>query len=146
MAQIDVNMDGLIPENDQIIKRFTSLWFACYFENKLTKNKVTEVDLPIIIKEMIASFGSEDNTLNFRKATPLLIGLHNLFVKRLNFLIRDSQNVLKEMTEPITLVTENASSVANTRSNNAPSGQVRQNNFKLNPKHFEWFLDGIDKV
>ena len=89
------------PSSDSLIQKFTQLWFACYFERKLTRQKVCETDLNRIITDMISYFCRVDGTrVDFRRATPLLAGLHNLFIRRLAFLIRDSETTLKEMTEP----------------------------------------------
>ena len=99
--------DVQIATTDAILKKFTSLWFACYFERKLTRQKVCDMDLPLIISEMITFFCTDNDRVDFRRATPLLTGLHNLFVKRLAFLIRDTENILKEMSDPIIKV-ENA--------------------------------------
>jgi hypothetical protein len=112
---VDVEMTEVKPEftfvkkedfvhSESLMKRFTQLWFACYFENKLTKSKVVEIDLPKIINELITFFTEDGERIDFRRATPLLIGLNNLFIKRLSFLMRETQTVLKEMSEPVTLV------------------------------------------
>lgn len=64
---VDVEMTEVKPEftfvkkedyihSESIMKRFTQLWFACYFENKLTKSKVVDIDLPKIINELITFF------------------------------------------------------------------------------------------
>jgi hypothetical protein len=50
---------------------------------------------------MVAYFCRDADRVDFRRATPLLTGLHNLFVRRLAFLIRDTETILKEMTDPI---------------------------------------------
>jgi hypothetical protein len=49
---------------------------------------------------MILYFCKDEDRVDFRRATPLLTGLHNLFFRRLAFLIRDTENFLKEMTDP----------------------------------------------
>jgi hypothetical protein len=68
---------------EAFVTKFTQLWFACYFDRKLTKQKVQEADLSAIVAEMIAYFCKDSDRVDFRRATPLLTGLHNLFVKRL---------------------------------------------------------------
>jgi hypothetical protein len=100
------------------------------------------MDLPLIISEMITFFCTDNDRVDFRRATPLLTGLHNLFVKRLAFLIRDTENILKEMSDPIIKV-ENA--VQDRKARQPVSTYARGNNFKLNPTSFDWFLEGIDK-
>ena len=90
-------------ESDAIVGKFTQLWFACFFERKLNKAKVLEVDLPQIVADLTQYFGRQGDPqqIDFRRAAPLLMGLHNLFVRRLQYLIRDSTQTLKEMTEPL---------------------------------------------
>lgn len=39
-------------ESDAIVGKFTQLWFACFFERKLNKAKVLEVDLPQIVADL----------------------------------------------------------------------------------------------
>jgi hypothetical protein len=90
-----------IKSSDAIIKKFTSLWLACYFERKLTRQKVCELDLNQIIADMVTYFCTDVDRVDFRRATPLLSGLHNLFVRRLSFLVRDTEGILKEMSDPI---------------------------------------------
>jgi hypothetical protein len=93
---------------------------------------------------MNSYFDSDGEKIDFRRATPLLIGLHNLFLKRLNFLINDTKFVLKEMTEPVTVNVNRSETTAVTRPRGASSYQ-RIDNFKLDPKKFDWFLEGIDR-
>ena len=133
------NIDELaLAPSDAIIKKFTSLWFACYFERKLTRQKVCEMDLNQIIGDLVTFFCTDENRVDFRRATPLLTGLHNLFVKRLAFLIRDTENILKEMSDPIKVESTH-------QERKARPTAPRPNNFKLNPTSFDWFLEGIDK-
>ena len=133
--------DVQLPET--VMKRFTLLWFACYFENKLTKTKVVYTDLPKIISEMIGYFSTGTDRIDFRRAVPLMVGLNNLFTKRLNFLMRDSQSVLREMSDPVTVVKDEQEYNETKRSKQTQ--QQRTNTFKLNPQSFDWFLEGIDR-
>lgn len=100
--------EPVLAPSDALIKKFTNLWFACYFERKLTRQKVCEMDLNQIINDLVTFFCTDENRVDFRRATPLLAGLHTLFVKRLAYLIRDSENILKEMSDPIKLENPNA--------------------------------------
>lgn len=108
MDPIEVKQEALKKEEevlqpaDESLKKFTQLWFAAYFERKLTRAKVTEADLPQIVADLVSYFSSAVNQrVDFRRAGPLLLGLHNLFVRRLNYLVKDSQQTLKEMAEPL---------------------------------------------
>ena len=92
---------------------------------------------------MIVYFNSESDKIDFRRATPLLIGLNNLYQRQMAFLLKDSQFVLKEMTEPVAVIKDD--STAHTRPKQGSSYSRLNNNFKLNTKQFDWFLDGIDK-
>lgn len=145
-------------EPDSLVKKFTQLWFACYFERKLTRQKVCEADLPHIVADMILYFCKDEDRVDFRRATPLLTGLHNLFVRRLAFLIRDTENFLKEMTDPAVVNIKDELGGALVKDEHVGSKKPRQagnaadrgyhrpaDNFKLNPKSFDWFLEGIDK-
>jgi hypothetical protein len=125
---------------DTLLSKFTQLWFACYFERKLTRQKVCEADLNQIVGDMVSYFCRDSDRVDFRRATPLLTGLHNLFVKRLGLLVRDTENILKEMTDPVIKV-EAQQQQPRQRGEQRP----RPDNFKLNPKSFEWFLEGIDQ-
>ena len=104
----DLIDEPIVAPSDALIKKFTSLWFACYFERKLTRQKVCEMDLNQIIGELVTFFCTDENRTDFRRATPLLTGLHNLFVKRLAYLIRDTENILKEMSDPIKIENPNS--------------------------------------
>jgi len=139
----DLNDEPIVAPSDALIKKFTSLWFACYFERKLTRQKVCEMDLNQIIGDLVTFFCTDENRVDFRRATPLLAGLHNLFVKRLAYLVRDTENILKEMSDPIKL--ENPNSERKARQQHGAGSAARGNNFKLNTTTFDWFLEGIDK-
>ena len=56
-----------------------------------------------IIADLIAYFCRSDDSakVDFRRATPLLAGLHNLFTRRLAMLVRDTESTLKEMSDPL---------------------------------------------
>lgn len=93
--------DEHVPPKDTLLSKFTQLWFACYFERKLTRQRVCDADLSLIISDLVAYFCTDVDRVDFRRATPLLTGLHNLFVKRLGLLMRDTETILKEMSDPI---------------------------------------------
>ena len=123
MAQIDIKEESVIPKaepdiemkedvsepmNDvapaasterSMIAKFTQLWQACYFERRLNKHKVEEIDLAAIVADLIAYF--KDSDIDFRRAIPLLQGLHNLFLRKMNYLLKDSESVLSQMKNPI---------------------------------------------
>ena len=82
-----------------MIAKFTQLWQACYFERRLNKHKVEEIDLAAIVADLIAYF--KDSDIDFRRAIPLLQGLHNLFLRKMNYLLKDSESVLSQMKNPI---------------------------------------------
>lgn len=46
------------PGNDELVKKFTQLWFACFFEKKLTRDSVLKADLPQIVADMNAYFNA----------------------------------------------------------------------------------------
>ena len=54
------------------------------------------------MEDLTKFFASEDVNIDFRRAVPLLEGLHILFTRKVNYLLRDSSQVLKSMTDPIT--------------------------------------------
>ena len=92
--------DEHVPK-DTLLSKFTQLWFACYFEKKLTRQRVCDADLSLIISDLVSYFCRDVDRVDFRRATPLLTGLHNLFIKRLSLLMRDTETILKEMSDPI---------------------------------------------
>ena len=53
-----------------LVKKFTELWFACYFERRLTKQRVENADLSEIVNDLINYFKSDK--VDFRRAIPLL--------------------------------------------------------------------------
>ena len=56
----------------EIVDNFKQLWQACYFERHLTKQKVEQIDLDQIVKELISYFSELDDPQKFRKVAPLL--------------------------------------------------------------------------
>ena len=41
MLQAKKEEDPVLPQSsDSLIKKFTQLWFACYFEKKLTRQRI----------------------------------------------------------------------------------------------------------
>lgn len=77
---------------------------------------------------------------------PLLQGLHVLFAKRIQFLQRECDLCLKEMTDPISNVKieerEGPRSKPKVKQERMPRANT---NFRLDLKQFDWFLDGIDQ-
>lgn len=57
-----------------------------------------------IVQDLTQFFVSEGSKMNFRRALPLLQGLNVLFTRKMGYLLRDSQVVLKSMTEPSEVV------------------------------------------
>lgn len=92
------------PSKNPFVARFTHLWFACYFERRLTRHKVEQTDLQAIVKDLIKFFADDESKVDFRRAVPLLQGLHVLFSRKMGFLVRDSEHVLKSMSDPIPVV------------------------------------------
>ena len=121
------------------VQKFSQLWLACYFERKLTKQKVQDTDLAQIVESLIHFF--EQEQIDFRRAVPLLQGLHNLFLKKMSFLLKDSESLLTEMKNPIGVKEEEDGGKATKKKSNTHKTNA---NFKLNPKDFDWFLSGID--
>jgi hypothetical protein len=90
--------DDINPEN-QVLQKFAQLWFACYFERRLTKQRVEEADLQVIVRDLVNYFSTEK--IDFRRAIPLLNGLHILFSRKMAYLLKDSEAMLQQMRNPI---------------------------------------------
>ena len=89
-------------QKNPFVEKFTQLWFACYYERRLTKQKVESAHLTTIIEDLRKYFASEN--VDFRRAIPLLEGLHVLFTRQVRYLAADSESVLKSMTDPTELI------------------------------------------
>ena len=58
-----------------------------------------------IVQDLIRYFSSEGaSKIDFKRAVPLLQGLHVLFNRKMGFLMRDSEHVLKSMSTPVELI------------------------------------------
>ena len=90
--------------SNPLVAKFTQLWFACYFERRLTRQKIESADLKDITDKLREYIGSQGSKLDFRRAVPLLQGLHVLYCKKLGLLLRDSSHTLKNMSEPIEVI------------------------------------------
>lgn len=77
--------------NNPFVAKFTQLWFACYFERRLTRSKVENADLLAIVADLRKFFASDGAKVDFRRAVPLLQGLNVLFSRKMSFLVRDSE-------------------------------------------------------
>lgn len=95
--------DGEVQSNP-LVAKFTQLWFACYFERRLTRQKIHSADLETIVQDLISYFKSEGTKVDFRRAVPLLQGLHVLYCRKLGLLMKDSSQTLKSMSDPIELI------------------------------------------
>lgn len=90
------NFQNTVSRN-KFLDKFTQLWFACYFERRLTRQKVEQADLITIVNDLMRYFstieqtGQEKKRIDFRRAIPLLQGLHVLFSKKLQYLVKDSE-------------------------------------------------------
>ena len=108
------------PERSTFLDKFTQLWFACYFERRLTKQKVEDTDLVKVVQDLIVYFETLQSTqqIDFRRTMPLIEGLHNLFVRKINYLLKDSESVLSQMNNPVAqFIKVEGSDQPNVRSN-----------------------------
>ena len=83
---------------------FTKLWQAAYFERRLTRQKVEEINLNEIVQELIKYYSQSDIKVDFRRAVSLLQGLHVLYTRKMNYLLRDSEHLKKSMTDPLEVI------------------------------------------
>ena len=149
----DMVDDQLKQEQAQrspFVDKFTQLWFACYYERRLTKQKVESAQLTTIIEDLRQYFASEN--VDFRRAIPLLEGLHVLFTRQVRYLVSDSESVLKSMTDPTELIKvegEEGAGNAGVSKRRAGGGGGRApagaKSAIVNPRNFDWFLAGIDQ-
>lgn len=102
-------------------------------------------------------FASEGAKVDFRRAVPLLQGLHVLFSRKMGLLVRETEHTLKSMSNPIDVVkiegedadAEPKATKRRAAANAAREGATRyQANaaLQLNPNNFDWFLSGIDQT
>ena len=165
-----------MSSNNPLVEKFTQLWFACYFEKRLTRQRIESADLVSIVKDLSHYFtaSSEKKSsakVDFRRAVPLLQGLHVLYLRKLALLQRDSTLTLKNMSEPPEIIKleeamahgeddddnlhqnqrnieRNNIAVAKRSKNNNPrynnSHRLNQPAIQLNPNKFDWFMSGID--
>lgn len=108
------------------LAKFTQLWFACYFERRLTRQKIDQADLISIVNDLTKYFASEGSKMNFRKAIPLLQGLNVLFSRKMALLIRDSELILRSMSEPTETILLNGADGANAAQQAKPSKKRAQ--------------------
>jgi len=142
------------PAKNPFVAKFTQLWFACYFERRLTRSKVENSDLSTIVDDLIKFFASEGAKVDFRRAVPLLQGLHVLFNRKIGYLMKDSEHTLRSMSDPIDSIKvegtendENQAKATKRRGPNANAGPRQANTaLQLNPNNFDWFLSGIDQT
>ena len=149
MDYVAVKQEDIVPGENQLLQKFAQLWFACYFERRLTKQKVEEADLQVIVRELISYFSTE--TIDFKRAIPLLHGLHVLFSKKIHYLLKDSEEMLQQMKNPIAdliKVEDEPENKVSPAKSKAKHRDVRYKGategFKINPKNFDWFMAGID--
>ena len=83
---------------------FTKLWQAAYFERRLTRQKVEEINLNEIVQELIKYYSESDIKVDFRRAVSLLQGLHVLYTRKMSYLLRDSEHLKKSMTDPLEVI------------------------------------------
>ena len=139
-------------QKNPFVEKFTQLWFACYYQTRLSRQKVESAHLTTIIEDLRKYFASDN--VDFRRAIPLLEGLHVLFSRQVRYLALDSENVLKSMTDPTELIkVEGAEGAANAgvskkRSAGGAGGRrggAGTEAAKIDPRNFDWFLAGIDQ-
>jgi len=41
-------------EHEMFKEKFRQLWMACYFENRLTRNVIRQIDLKALVDDLIA--------------------------------------------------------------------------------------------
>lgn len=136
--------------DDRLLQKFSQLWFACYFERRLTKQRVEEADLQVIVRDLINYFA--DEAVDFKRAIPLLQGLHVLFSRKMLYLLKDSEAMLSQMRNPVAELIkvedgdENKQSPEKSKVKRRTETRFAGKNegFKINPKHFDWFMAGID--
>ena len=52
MQEQKIKLVGGDMRSNPLIAKFTQLWFACYFERRLTRQKIESADLETIIKNL----------------------------------------------------------------------------------------------
>ena len=142
------------PKSNHLVSKFTQLWSACYFERRLTRQKVEQIDLNEIVKDLIQYYTSQDVKIDFRRVVPLLQGLHVLFNRKVMYLVRDADNLKKNMSDPLDSINlddkqgqrgQQINTKKKAPNQNGPRYQVNNPALQLNPNNFDWFLSGIDQ-
>ena len=75
------------------------------------------------MKKLTDYFKKEDTKVDFRRAVPLLQGLHVLYCRKIGFLLKDSGHTLKTMSDPIDVIKVEAGQ----SNNNAASNVAKRN-------------------
>ena len=94
----DENFQAMKEEDNPLVTKFKQLWFACYFERRLTKQMIDNADLQAIIDDLFTYFTKKEagkSGVDFRRAVALLQGLHVLFSRKMASLVGDSKNMLR---------------------------------------------------
>lgn len=106
----------------------------------------------MIVKDLINYFTQE--AIDFRRAIPLLQGLHVLFSRKISYLLKDSEAILQQMKNPIAELIKIEESPAKEKDGEKSKArkqsdgrfkQAAEAGFKINPQHFDWFIAGIDQ-
>lgn len=74
------------------------LWLACYFERRLSKPVIQQMDLNhtlSIINNMV-----EREIIDFRVVAPLVLGLSKIFFRKMNYLLSESNSTLDNLRNP----------------------------------------------
>ena len=74
------------------------LWVACYFERRLSKVQVQAVDLKHtmrVLEELMA-----ENAADFRRVYPFVFGLIKILLRKMTFLISESNSTLESLKNP----------------------------------------------
>ena len=76
----------------------TNLWNACYFEKRITRPLLMQINLLALIRKLQAKV--EANRHDFRSLSPLIAGLAKLYQKKMQALLNDSSQTLESLKNP----------------------------------------------
>ena len=74
------------------------LWVACFFERRLSKVQVQAVDLRHtmrVLEELMS-----ENATDFRRVYPFVFGLIKILLRKMTFLISESNSTLESLKNP----------------------------------------------
>jgi hypothetical protein len=79
----------------------TNLWTSAFYEKKLSKPVLAQINLLAIIRKLQAKV--KEGKYDFNTLSPMILGLAKIYQKKMHYLLGESQQTLETLKNPFSV-------------------------------------------